>query len=73
MWTCQEVFLEVELGSQDLGELVEPEREHSVWGDTEAKAGGAAGGRAGGVQAVESTEDLIREEIGSLIGSGAGK
>ncbi|VFV34853.1 sorbin and sh3 domain containing isoform cra_d [Lynx pardinus] len=42
----EEVFLEVELGSQDLGELVEPEREHSVWGDTEAKAGGAAGGRA---------------------------
>lgn len=30
MWTCQEVFLEVELGSQDLGELVEPERALSV-------------------------------------------
>lgn len=45
-------------GLSELGGLGRAERESAQWGSAEAKAGRSVGGKAGGVQAVESHRRL---------------
>ena len=67
MWTCQEVFLEVELRSQELGGLGSGRQPAQCEGDAEAKEGKPVEHR------LWKGRNLVREEIGSSIGSGTGK
>lgn len=73
-WSCQEVFLEVELGSAEWEGFGQTERRCSGPGGTEAKCGWQDGqwreSRLGSEARLwKATEDLMGEDMGSPSGS----